>query len=192
MAEFLGKVLSSSDMSTGLGWPYQFKVYIDLHCDDQAEDPQELTISADDLDSVNPWECFGRNERIKRIYLYKNKLFAWQRSQIFLHHSFIVFETHSYWWSIEKNSKGVTIQRSRSKAEVRDRYRRRPRTGFVQGQPLTPQMEDATQKKDLRDLMHFLQENKLVAIRYHLLRHNCQLFSRDIFNHLAAEKRWSS
>jgi hypothetical protein len=44
-----------------------------------------------------------------------------------VHHAYIVFKTQSWWWSIEKNDAGITIQRSKKIEFVRDKYHRTKR-----------------------------------------------------------------
>ena len=55
---------------------------------------------------------------------YKYPLYKWQLTDFFLFHMFVLFQTDSWWWTIEKNTEGLTIQRSKYKEAVRDNYRR--------------------------------------------------------------------
>jgi hypothetical protein len=100
------------------------KVYFDPHCD--TGDPRVYLISDDELQSalaqfVNPYEC------IQTVWMFKCKMYDWQLSHLYMYHAFVVIETNGFYWSLEKNSSGITIQRSRWVELVRDRYRRHSR-----------------------------------------------------------------
>ena len=62
------------------------------------------------------------SEKIEEVRYYTHPLYRWQLSKYFIHHAFIVFKTENWWWSIERNEDGVTIQRSQHLENVRDRY----------------------------------------------------------------------
>jgi hypothetical protein len=67
-------------------------------------------------------------KKILEVKYYSHPLYGWQIMQNLLHHAYIVFKTQSWWWSIEKNELGVTIQRSKKFEFVRDKFRRQDRT----------------------------------------------------------------
>ena len=67
-------------------------------------------------------EDYDISEKIDEVRYYTNPLYRWQRSKYFIHHAFIVFKTDKWWWSIERNGEGVTIQRSQHLENVRDKY----------------------------------------------------------------------
>ena len=47
-----------------------------------------------------------------------------QLTDLLWYHAFVRFETKGWWWSIEKNGQGVTVQRSKQPQFVKDHYRR--------------------------------------------------------------------
>ena len=53
------------------------------------------------------------SENILNIWVFKSPLSDWQRTQLFLNHQFVVIKTKNWWWSIEKNSEVILIQRSK-------------------------------------------------------------------------------
>lgn len=55
---------------------------------------------------------------ILNIWVFKNPLSDWQRTQLFLNHQFVVIETTNWWWSIEKNSEVILIQRSKHSKDM--------------------------------------------------------------------------
>ena len=40
----------------------------------------------------------------------------------FFKHRFVIFETKKWWWSVEKNDEGITIQRSKNKDNVKSMF----------------------------------------------------------------------
>ena len=70
----------------------------------------------------------GKNEVIYGIKYFKHPLSASQVRAALLHHAFVVFETEAWWWSIEKNEEGITIQRAKQLKNVRDKYPQEQRT----------------------------------------------------------------
>ena len=67
------------------------------------------------------------SEKINEVRYYTYPLYSWQLSKYFLYHAFIVFKTENWWWSIERDGRGVTIQRSTQLETVRDQCQRRNR-----------------------------------------------------------------
>lgn len=63
------------------------------------------------------------DETIINISVYKTPLNENQWTNLYLHHKYICFETEKWYWSIEKNDEGLTIQRSKELKDVRDCYR---------------------------------------------------------------------
>ena len=61
------------------------------------------------------------HEEILNVRVYKCKLFSPQLTQQLLYHAFVVYETDEWWWCVEKNTEGITIQRSKKLSYVKDR-----------------------------------------------------------------------
>ncbi len=68
-------------------------------------------------------------EKIKEVRYYTHPLNTWQTSR----YAFIVLETDSWWWSVDKDDRGITIQRSKYVENVRDNCRRQPRSAGLTG-----------------------------------------------------------
>ena len=49
-------------------------------------------------------------EKIKNVRIYKTPLNKNQWTNALFYHVFVMYETDKYWWSIEKNTEGLTIQ----------------------------------------------------------------------------------
>ena len=73
------------------------------------------------------FNCFCEESRDKNLDIF----WKFQLTDYFFHHAFVVFKTAKHWWSIEKNDKGVTLQRSTEKNDVRDVYGREKRNGII-------------------------------------------------------------
>jgi len=65
-------------------------------------------------------ELIKGSEDIEEVRAYQCPLFGVQLTQYLLNHQFIMLETNSWWWSVEKNTEGITIQRSK-KDRIRER-----------------------------------------------------------------------
>lgn len=66
--------------------------------------------------------------KIEHVYYYINPLVWWQIEDRIFHHAYIVFRSaDSYWWSNEKNSKGIILQRSMKEENVRDIFEHKVR-----------------------------------------------------------------
>ena len=50
------------------------------------------------------------SEKIKNVHIYKTPLNKNQWTNALFYHVFVMYETDKYWWSIEKNTEGLTIQ----------------------------------------------------------------------------------
>eukprot|EP00117_Sycon_ciliatum_P013221 scpid89857/ scgid13965/ len=182
-----------------LGASYTYNVYIDKHCvicdkpDEARPEVRTVTVSADQIQDIDPWESFDDNECLQRIYLYKNPLYKRQITQCLLFHSFVVFQTKSHWWSFEKNGDGVTVQRSTTKQTVRDYYRRDRRTGYVEGRHVRFVLDDdvTDNRQTLNDVMQFMRKTNLVSRKYNVIRANCQDFAKALVNNFAREKKWT-
>jgi ankyrin repeat protein len=90
-------------------------------------------------------------------------------------HVFIVFKTTSekdgdYWWSLEKGTDYITLQRSRNKKNVKDKWDDRPRN------KVKPIVENLKGKGTIQDLFAVLWLQQVIPENYHILKSNCQSF----------------
>lgn len=103
-------------------------------------------------------------------------------SQRVFFHMFIVFETETWWWSLEKHTDGITIQRSRKLAAVKERYRQssRPQEIIL--------MEEDKGQCSVYSLIEWLHRGNELKKSYHLLERNCKHFAKAVFDHAAKSK----
>ena len=124
-------------------------------------------------------ELIDIDEPIESIAIYSHKLYDIQLTQGLLYHSFVVLKTSKWWWTIEKNTEGITIQRSKKLRFVIDWYRRSERPS-----PLTLRKE-GNSKATMHDLIRSLYYSGELNKTYNFLTSNCQVFANRIFDYFA-------
>jgi len=124
----------------------------------------------------------GFKEVFEKVDAYKTKLSAWQLTSFMLYHMFIVFETRSWYWSIEKHSDRITIQRSKNRSTVKDRFNGEQRTGT----PMHMAFDNGKTFKSVNELLRELLIQLLFA--YDVLMNNCQHFAKQMFNSISLTK----
>jgi hypothetical protein len=170
--------LPASGAKKGANWTY--KIYFI---------PEADKISSCQYE-IEDEELFGKlqtlldvNETVDYVWAYKHDLFSWLPHDLnIFYHMFILFKTHDWWWSIEKNSEGLTIQRSKVRDAVLNNYRRVPR-------PSTKELINDTGCRSIMDLIVLLFKSNELNKEYHYLDRNCQDFARAVFNYMATSKR---
>jgi hypothetical protein len=91
-------------------------------------------------------------------------------------HVFIVFNTTSgrdgdyWWWSLEKNTEYIVLQRSRNKNDVKNKLNGRER------KRVQPIKEDLEGKGTIKDLFAKLWAYQTISEKYHIFKSNCQSF----------------
>lgn len=121
----------------------------------------------------------GANEKIDQVFIYTNPIFSLQITQIMIYHAFIIFKTKSWWWSIEKYTDGITIQRSKKLESVRDFCRRIKRTTGIRSVELHT---TAIGKGTVNDVFFYLWRKNELNKPYQITKQNCQDFANVIFN----------
>nr|CAH0107284.1 unnamed protein product [Daphnia galeata] len=69
-------------------------------------------------------EVVDASEKITEVKYYSHSRHRLLLSKCFTSHAFIVLKTDNCWWSMEKDQRGITVQRSKYLENVRDKYRR--------------------------------------------------------------------
>lgn len=164
------------------GERYSPEVYFDPEAD--SETGADYNIPDDDLKD-KLLAVIGENEEITTVSIYKSKLFRWQVTSSMLYHAFVVLETEQWWWSVEKNGEGVTIQRSKDLRYVKDHYRR-GRRNEVSREPLVTD----TGRYNLHEFVLMLYLSDAVRSQYHLLDNNCKDFAQVVFDEVAKNVYW--
>jgi hypothetical protein len=126
-------------------------------------------------------ELVDDSEKITEVRLYSHPLTNLQVTAELWRHDFILFETDKWWWSIEKNDAGVTIQRSKHIEYVRDRYRRAKRTTGLFGMHGIKLEKKYKGSHTLNELIDHIYIKNYLNEDYHLLENNCQHFADKIY-----------
>ncbi|XP_052265415.1 uncharacterized protein LOC127867935 isoform X2 [Dreissena polymorpha] len=178
-------VSSSKDTTSRLagifGGNWEFKLFF------YAENEMPYSVRWDNMtgrvDLTDLKKQIGSNENIKYVWAYKVPLTEIQKSQLLLHHKFVVFETERWWWSIEKQKDGIIIPRSCKAASVEDacrnewRNKGRARTSFGDG------------TMSVYELLDWLNTNGELYKKYNCFTNNCQHFAGDVSEILTTAER---
>lgn len=124
-------------------------------------------------------------EYIRSIAVYKCPLYDNQLIQLLDNHQFVVLQTDNCWYSIEKNSHFIQMQRSNHIENVQCYIRKDRRRTPIKG----ISFDSCQQLKTMSDLIHFLLENQELGKIYDLVFSNCQAFAKRIFDKFAATKK---
>ena len=119
------------------------------------------------------------SEKIQEVRYYTHPLNTWQMTKYLLHHAFIVLKTENWFWSIEKDEGGITVQRSKYLENVRDKCQKQNRiTGITTGISLakTSPGNDTT----VIELFNHMWSEGYMDLNYHFLNDNCQQFADRI------------
>ena len=163
---------------TGAQWTS--RLFFDQNCDERSSSGRfELT----EEEFVSTLNRIISDEKILVVEMWKQPLSDYQLTDFLLYHSFIVLHTNEWWWSIEKNAEGLTMQRSKKSSErVVEFYRRYPRKkGFTGIRKMKAMiLPDADCK--LSNFYVILYENHELRKTYHWYDDNCQDFAHRIYN----------
>jgi len=176
----MGSVVSSTSSSSGQsgGGDYTGKLYFDPEAD-TAKGPSYTIEDSELREKVR--ELVDSSDPILEVTILRHPLNDWQLTDLYMYHAFVIIETEKWWWSVEKNSEGVTLQRSKKKPSVEDEYRRNRR--------LTPitWVRKAPGRGSIIDLVDFIYRENLLANNYNFLVENCKKFAAAVFNEVSEE-----
>ncbi|XP_046643391.1 uncharacterized protein LOC124328583 [Daphnia pulicaria] len=167
---------SSSSTSSGGGNEHTGKLYFDP----LADQPGDGYFITDAELRERLGQLVEASEKILEVRYYTNPLYGWQIWQNLLHHAYIVFETDQWWWSIEKNELGVTIQRSKNEAYVRDKFRRQDRTSDLFGNGIQCEQKYKG-SHTLQELIDHIYSKDYLNEEYNVVSNNCKDFADKIY-----------
>ncbi|EFX60381.1 hypothetical protein DAPPUDRAFT_344096 [Daphnia pulex] len=189
---------SSTSRSSGGEWTRKLYLYPDVH--NLTKDIREHVITNSELlrfgrnkttKEEKLEKLLGEDEEIELVRVYSNPLNSAQMTKVALHHAFVLFKIRQKtkpetWWSIEKNTKSITIQISKNGREiVRDCYKRERRPVG----PTTPNTRDrdlpANENATVYNLIQHIYDGNYLNDPYNLKNSNCQHFADRIFEFLA-------
>jgi hypothetical protein len=182
---------SASRSSSAATHSYRLYVYPEV---DLTNGKERSLTNVDLLEELE--ELVDTSEKISKVFYYTNPLNGWQLYKGAvkpcswlvswkgsMHHAYIVFKTQSWWWSIEKNDAGITIQRSKKNEFVRDKYVRvRRQESYTTG--IGCEKSKTATNKTVKQLLKHIHEKGYVNEMYHALEKNCQEFADKIYEFL--------
>jgi len=180
----MGTSSSSNPTPSGKdGDEWGYKLYFDPEASDENGEKYD---NIKDKDLMNTLKNLVQyDEKINKVNAFWVPLNEYLPNVNILGHLFIVFETDHYFWSIEKQTDGITIQRSTELSAVRDRYRRLPRRKGIK-----TIMHDRG-RFTVHKLIEGLYDRKELRRPYHWFKSNCQHFANAVFDQIAKEKTLS-
>jgi len=170
----MGSVSSTSSSSGRSGGSeYTGKLYFDPDLDQDYG--REFMIADSEL-KAKVRELVDSTDPILKVIIWRHPLEYGLNA--YTYHAYVIIETKNWWWSIEKNSEGVTLQRSKHCTKVGDEYRRQRRRG-----PFIKVREAAAGRgTSITDLIDFIWRKNLLASPYNFLFDNCKYFAAAVFN----------
>ena len=134
------------------------------------------------IENMRGQDGIDTSELIWNISVFRVPLSDYQITQFLFNHQFIVIETPNWFWSIEKNSERILIQRSRELSCVRDYVQQSPRKT-----PLDKMSADQG-RGSMMDLIEFLHHKDELNTQYDWIEDNCKDFSKRVYNKFAKTK----
>jgi len=153
--------------------------------------PLSHSYNVDEL-PYRSYEITGVEEVIGKAFIFETPLFSTQSTKYNFKHAYVLLETKSWWWTIEKNTKTIVIQRSKCPEDVRDRLKQKRRTtGLTKLAETSMKVADETRNVKMSELIYYLWKNQEQNKQYDLFRRNCQFFSQTVFNYVSKSKAYS-
>ncbi|CAG0902265.1 unnamed protein product [Darwinula stevensoni] len=131
-------------------------------------------------------ELIDGSEDIENVWVYTQPPHEAQLTAGLLYHAFVVLKTDGWWWSIEKDTGGIFLQRSKKKEFVKEHFRMEKREV-----PLSLEAGDRGRMK-MQDLIHWLYKQREVRKGYRIDNRdlNCLGFAKRVFDEFAKSKFW--
>ena len=114
------------------------------------------------------------SEKIQEVRYYTHPLNNWKMTKYLLHHAFIVLKTDKWWWSIENNEGGITVQRSKYLENVRDKCHKQNRITGVMNNGISLAKNSPGNKTTVIELFNHMWSEEYMDSNYHVLKDNCQ------------------
>ena len=188
--------------STGSDW--QSRIYFDKNV--ELDDGEGHFFTAEELqDKLRRMIDPHGNNLIKTVMIYKIPLRHLQSVPTdlgFVYHTYVVFESEDrtvdrtwswsrydiWWWSLEKNTDYITLQRSKDRSMVVNKYRKKKRI-VVSTKPEIIIRDEGN--ITLQQLVEYMYETDEVNNKYDVEEENCQKFAKIVFDKIAKYKNWN-
>ncbi|XP_057377865.1 uncharacterized protein LOC130699670 [Daphnia carinata] len=178
--------MSSTTICTSCGSNYTCKLYFDPGAD--KADMGGYWITDDQLRQILS-NLINTEEKIEKASIYSNPLSVGKKLQLanrIFYHAYVVIKTKNWWWSIEKNTECITIQRSESLESVRDMYQKKKRLTGPTTETSIREKKTALPDKTITiiELINYIWRKDYLNDVNHLVNANCQKFADAIFNRI--------
>ena len=175
----MGASNSKGEMAKN-GGEWTSRIYFNPRADNKKEESRQYELNNEDLKTTI--QRLIDNERIIKVFVYKVSLFGWQLSNLLMYHAFVVILTNKWWWSVEKNTEGITIQRSKEKTFVQDFYRENKRPSSC------TLLEEERGYGYLMGIFEWFYNTRQLHQEYNLYYSNCKDFANALFQKIAFSK----
>ena len=129
------------------------------------------------------------DETIIKVYVYTAPLSNFQITQLLLYHAFIILQTESgwwfwwkttHWWSVEKNTSGIVVQKSKLFPRVAHRCEGgwRPQVWRIAS------VASAAGRKTVTQLADWLGNCNEYTREYDVVTSNCKHFAMKVYSFL--------
>ncbi|KZS11478.1 Uncharacterized protein APZ42_024283 [Daphnia magna] len=158
----------------------------ELYFDPRADEPKadDYWITYDQLPKIM-LHLSETEEKIQNASVYSNPLPSKQLTNGKLYHVFIVVEILNWWWSIEKNTQHITIQRSQKLESVRDMYQRKKRTtGLTPWKGIRKIKTTQGDNITIKQLINYMWRRDCLSGDHYVLAANSQKFADLLFKRI--------
>ena len=170
------------------GEDWSGKLYFDPDTSDKTKDLTGYYVEDGYKLRVELLRLIGANEKINHVWIYTTPLSDKQLTHVIFYHAYVVMETNTHWWSLEKNTKELVLQRSKTLEHVKDYCQGEKRKLLVsQSEPQLWKHQESN--LSLLNLFHALWKTDELKSTYNWLVRNCQGFANRIFNSCAVSKK---
>ncbi len=180
---FLNSKLSNSSSGSSKGDGWTNTLYFTPDAENPGSSPTE--VKNDNLKSHFA-KVEGTGEDIKQVWIYKHNLFSLVPKWCGAWHEFTVVESKSWYWSFEKDSKGICVQRGKTLKSVKEYYRGKERTGTVkpEGRP----SQQGHKGDTIQYIFIWIYKEEYLKEGYHATKNNCQYFASLLFEAIARQE----
>ena len=127
-------------------------------------------------EKMSAHEGIDRSEILQKMWLYKKPLMEWQLTQFVCNHQFVVIDSSRWYWSIERDSKKLLLQRNKRLSVVKDYEEGCPRSDSV------VEIKRGHCRGTMEGLIEFLHYKEELKNEYHWMFNNCKTFANSVFN----------
>jgi hypothetical protein len=173
---------SSNSSGPSKGGDWTKTLYFTPDAKNPGSSPAE--VSDNDLKSHFA-EVEGTEEDIVRVDIFKSNLKPYIPKLCGAWHEFIVVESKSWYWSFEKDSKGIRVQRGKTLKSVKEYYRGEKRPGTVKPEGRDFQLG---QGDKIQDIFIWIYRKDYLNHSYHVTKSNCHYFASLLFEAIARQK----